>query len=52
MPSLKWSANAELIDYSDEEPRENKLRQYAYAGLIAASAILISRMALRIFYVK
>lgn len=47
-PSLKWTTPANLPD----EGEGDRLRQYAYAGLVAGGAILLSRIALRLFYAK
>ena len=55
MPPLKWTSAAgetiedETIKY---ENREERLRKYAYAGLVAASAIVLSRVALKFLHVQ
>ncbi len=48
MPVLKWcSAPGKTIEYDEEETGGSKLQQYAYAGLITASVILISKIFLK-----
>lgn len=50
-PSLKWTTPGNLPN-EGESAESDKLRQYAYAGLVAGGAILLSRIALKLFYTK
>jgi len=53
LPTLKWcTAPGEAVEFSEEDVRGDKLRQYAYAGLLAASAVLVSKLTLKFLYGK
>ena len=50
LPSLKWSTPGNLPESQEDLDNESRIRKYAYVGIAAASAILVSRFILRVFY--